>query len=455
MDWQRSASSKTRVWFRLLTNVVNTLAEKNVGSIQQSILGVFCIAIAFMLGHYIRNHPSPESLEQQRNEQVAATSVPSFAFGSASSTDVTSSAKPSVKLPAPSEGFGTGLTESVAAQPIATEPLATRDAAPVRAEREIDIPDFSQLAASFKNTPLALPESGFVNSASPTLNRIAPKPQTHSGSFYVRSNADQNLPAADDRPDVRNFPAGKPAFAGSRAEPVAPPQPIEMYELNDQPTSFRREDFQPRLISKETSSRNQAIAVKPNQRNQFAVDGQSKPLNQRTNRRISLAPPEPDEPQLMPEIPDLEVTMPPESRSDSLSDMPSQLVRNDRPKNQLHSYYDVGTTDSSRSVLDRTDFQRSASTTPTKNRRIPFGLNEQGKRELTRIQSRQQTNVSLQTDRFSQHTTRTGDTLQSLSVEYYGKPDFYLDIYLANQQSLKNPAVIPAGVQLRIPKYGQ
>ena len=173
-------------------------------------------------------------------------------------------------------------------------------------------------------------------------------------------------------------------------------------------------------------------------------------------KRISLAPPEPDAGYMSPEIPDLEIKMPQPTQSSRRVAVRSDFANNQYADNQVHSYYDVGTADTSNSVLDRSDFQRAASSTPTTNRRIPFGLNAQGQQELTRIRNRQQqTSIDLQTDSFAQHTTQPGDTLQSLSTEYYGKPDYYLDIYLANQQLLKNPAAIPTGIQIRIPKYGQ
>lgn len=423
-----------------------------MGSIQQSILGVFCIATAFLLGQYIRTHPSPESLEQQRQQQAAIAPAPSFAFSAKGLADQSAAAKTSPRLPSPAAGFSAAASD--ATEPKTQKSIDSSDLSSISpaeslvlAERKIDIPDFSQLAASFKNTPLALQET--AGSASNRSLDGSPAAKPNTGSFYVR-------PAPERRPNPASpantsLEQGRAAFAGSRPEPVAPPQPTESYQLRERPTSFRKEDFQPRLISKKTSRRKVESSPEP------ALSGglHQRDLNTTQPKRISLAPPETDDSFIAPEIPDIEVTMPQESQTRSLNQAGSQPIRNDRPKNQLHSYYDVGTADSSNSVLDRKDFQQSASTTPTTNRRIPFGLNAQGKQELTRIQSRQQTNIPLQTDRFSQHMTQTGDTLQSLSMEYYGKPDFYLDIYLANQQLLRNPALIPAGIQLRIPRYGQ
>jgi nucleoid-associated protein YgaU len=50
------------------------------------------------------------------------------------------------------------------------------------------------------------------------------------------------------------------------------------------------------------------------------------------------------------------------------------------------------------------------------------------------------------------HTIRPGDTLQTISSEYYGTADLYLEIYLANRHLLANPARLPEGVEIRIPE---
>jgi len=49
------------------------------------------------------------------------------------------------------------------------------------------------------------------------------------------------------------------------------------------------------------------------------------------------------------------------------------------------------------------------------------------------------------------HVIRSGDTLQSISRQYFGSADRYLDIYLLNKDVLSNPAGLPEGVEIRIP----
>ncbi|MDA8564110.1 hypothetical protein N9L06_06620, partial [Mariniblastus sp.] len=400
-----------------------------MGSIQQSILGVFCIVAAFMLGHYIRTHPSPTSLEMERKQQAALAPMPQFAIRTGESTEQLDVAKTEPRLPPPSAGFSAGTATAQAQPPVNStvvkrvEPLAPIETfAP--AERKIDVPDFSQLAASFENTPLALPRS----TAQPANHRTSI--ETHKGSFYIRPPSQDPLQqeASSSFAQQNTMPqnmaersrAGQRALVGSMPEPVAPPEPTNIYQLRERPTSFRKEDFQPQLVSDSSrrlpsSSQTTDSSLMPDINQNDVVQNQ----NQNLGRRISLAPPEPDGTFLTPEVPELDIRIPEVSEPVQAPENRLATFNADHDSNQIHSYYDVDMTNASRSVLDRRDFDRSVSNTPTStrtNRRIPFGLNDQGKRELTRIRTRQQqSKIDLQTDRFSLHTTRAGDTLQSLS----------------------------------------
>ena len=63
--------------------------------------------------------------------------------------------------------------------------------------------------------------------------------------------------------------------------------------------------------------------------------------------------------------------------------------------------------------------------------------------------------LEITTESFRVHVTRYGDSLQSLARQYYGTPNYYLDIYLANQDSLTSPSVVPTGVTLKIPIFSE
>ncbi len=56
---------------------------------------------------------------------------------------------------------------------------------------------------------------------------------------------------------------------------------------------------------------------------------------------------------------------------------------------------------------------------------------------------------------FKTYITEGGDTLQTISESFFGTPEYYFDLYLANRNVLANPATVPAGVELKIPRMGQ
>ena len=77
--------------------------------------------------------------------------------------------------------------------------------------------------------------------------------------------------------------------------------------------------------------------------------------------------------------------------------------------------------------------------------RVPFGLTPQAKSRLVRLSSARSNRIQLETKEFVNHLTEAGESLHLLSEKYYGTPDYYLDIYLANQDLLDNPARVPSG----------
>lgn len=64
---------------------------------------------------------------------------------------------------------------------------------------------------------------------------------------------------------------------------------------------------------------------------------------------------------------------------------------------------------------------------------------------------RKQSQLILQNREFVDYTTVFGDTLHSLSTKFFGSPEFYLDIYLANRDLLQNPSVVPVNTTIKIP----
>ena len=130
-------------------------------------------------------------------------------------------------------------------------------------------------------------------------------------------------------------------------------------------------------------------------------------------------------------------TMPPRQTQRSISDsatnrrqsspMPRQFQqsRNDLPKKQI-----------------RQPRQQQRSTS-----RGSFGQTDQ---ELVPVRHRE-SRLTTEVTEFVDYTTVFGDTLHGLSSRFFGKPDYYLDIYLANKDAFENPAKVPVNTQLRIP----
>ena len=54
---------------------------------------------------------------------------------------------------------------------------------------------------------------------------------------------------------------------------------------------------------------------------------------------------------------------------------------------------------------------------------------------------------------YSEYKTQPTDTLQNISQRFYGSPDYYFDLYLANRDLLSNPATVPAGLTIKVPKF--
>ncbi len=54
---------------------------------------------------------------------------------------------------------------------------------------------------------------------------------------------------------------------------------------------------------------------------------------------------------------------------------------------------------------------------------------------------------------FREYETQPQDTLQKISEEFYGTADYYFDLYLANRDLLSNPATVPPGITIKIPRF--
>lgn len=75
---------------------------------------------------------------------------------------------------------------------------------------------------------------------------------------------------------------------------------------------------------------------------------------------------------------------------------------------------------------------------------------ERPKNSMVPVRHRE-SKLTTESEKFLSYKTVFGDTLHSISSHFFGKPDYYLDIYLANKDQLVNPATVPVNRTLRIP----
>ena len=113
---------------------------------------------------------------------------------------------------------------------------------------------------------------------------------------------------------------------------------------------------------------------------------------------------------------------------------------------------------SSKSVMNRDDSnyypelaQQRPPVTQRRVTRLPLGLNSTAESKLTRLRDNTMQKISLSTTQFTDYTVKRGDSLQTIATKYFGKPDYYLDIYLANRDRLRYPGDLREGMSIKIP----
>lgn len=440
-----------------------------MGSFQQISVGAICLGGAFWLGHYLNNNPHPEELETG-----AALADNRLAFESKGSLlDI--SAKPSPNsnfsampqaassersLPPPSqlEGSANPSTAQVWGQASETNnrndlfadqmaasngnqssPVRTNASTSSDSQREIMLPDFSELAASFRNTPLELPP---MNSQQEQRKNPVEKP------FDPFPNVDSNSYTANNSP--------RPA---SNVEPIASPiTPIAQLPIRDEAAVLPNQPEPQSIALPERRSGVEATHYAPNS----VVS-----LHDRWSANF----------------PDVAARV--SGGSPSSGDIAAARLSDERFANgssDQHSVMDASSNDSL--IMDRQPGpQRQSDGWATRDRRavetqfapatenevnsqvapsesvrnfrplVPFTISDEERNNLVRLRQTGERQLKLGATKFVDHLTADGETLQNLSTKYFGKPDFYLDIYLANRDQLRNPATVPAGVTLKIPVY--
>ena len=468
-----------------------------MGSFQQICLGAICLFAAYMFGNYVNNNPPPlhsnvQNLAGGATETLnglAANATQSVTTGNIESKLPLSDFSPIENKPAPIVTMRTPLKSRFAVPSVQTVPSelgfngfngsqtnkplpppsqlaeSTQQPAPAFSDKPfssnlfaepaavepaIQVPDFSAIAAEFKNTPIELPNMSRLGGMPSHSNGNQAQPN-HFGNWQHTDSSNQRLkqlvrklPDNDFR--NQNLPSGPGEYyaqqqsqqfqaneANAQTEPASPNQAFA-------PTQgFTQADFEPKL-------NDDIFGLKPRP-NRYE---NQQPDNERL-QAVSQGP-----------VGDYEyVTPPAPPESFDYDDRTSSGFRGNltfRPDLENRRGDSRNVQSGNRGLASVTPMEYPPQAPPNRYRenqssRLPFRLTDQAKTELVQLRDRADSMIGLESTKFVDHTIRNGESLQSISAQYFGSPNYYLDIYLANRNKLRNPADAQAGVSIRVPVY--
>lgn len=473
-----------------------------MGSFQQISLGAICLGAAFAFGNYVNNNP-PTSDHPFDQTSAAENGSDKLSIGNIQSRLADDSFDIINKRPAPiatmrkplKPRFSVPLTDRPLVNSVAENQLPTvradEESTPSRLPppssldlegspkieteaqlgiagtdnrfagtvREIDVPDFSSIAAEFQNPPIKLPKMGAMPSHSYQSDRsmAVPNPLVPiPNKEPIKDLASQFAAQSPTQPVV-------PILDSADTYPANPTVNVPRENWQH---GFTDNDFSPKLKTRFGNfSSSQTIDGPVNhiKQNQMAIAKRSR--DRLRDQGFSYTQPvDPADPGMAslhsaPTFKNAPVQSPaPEVESHDgvwgrVETTPRSRANHVVSKHTMPDEFKPRYIDADQYTNQRT--QRVA-VAPEPNRVrsiLPFGLTEQAKDRLVAIQNDANSRISLETTQFADHVIQNGETLQSISTRYYGKPDYYLDIYLANRAKLRNPADTPAGTALRIPIY--
>ena len=469
-----------------------------MGSFQQICLGAICLAAAYMFGNYVNNNPPPlNSNTQSLLGGVSQTTdtitgniesrlpIPEFAPIENSPAPIATMrtplksrfAVPSVQTAPSQPGFhGTNgsqtnntlpppsqLAESVQQpdpafmdRPFSSN-LFSEPAEPAAVKPAIQVPDFSAIAAEFKNTPIELPNMSRLGGMPSHSNGNQAQPN-HFGNWQNTNPANpanqrlkqlvQPLPDNDFRnPNFQNQPEEyypRQRRQQFQANTHADPEPRNL--AFTPPKGFTQSDFEPKLNDDIFGLKPQPDRFQPNRfDNVHEYDNErleSVSRNPIGGYEYDVTPPAPQE------------SFDHDARTSS--GFRGNLTF--RPELENRSGGSHANQPGNREFASVAPMNYPAQAQPNRyresqSRRLPFRLTDQAKTELVQLRDRADSMIGLESTNFVDHTIRDGETLQTISARYFGSPDYYLDIYLANRNKLRNPADAQAGVSIRVPVY--
>ena len=426
-----------------------------MGSFQQVLMGLTCLVAAFFFGSYLHNRPAKN--DQAVDSQVAAMDPLEsiFSFGrtnlkepvglddSLATVDVAKLQSPksdprsttnsaihdSERVPV----FNNGATKQQEKALAAVQSKAPSVRKPI-------VPDFSDLASRFRNSPLQLETS--ANEAQVERNAV------HESERVPTANAFENVPQVVIRKPEKLTPLSDFTNQVDRIE-----------------ESIRGEFAQPDRNSAQDSGRWRVNRSK--RLDQFRANGQIPQQDTRPRQTIEdiVARDSTDYLLESDDAPKTFATDP--IQGDWASAQRQQVtqkaaVRNrdildiEDPGKRFHSVLTQATPTTSPIQDYETDYYAPAD---------PDSVKPQSNVGMSRIRKAQETNWQRRSNirsgfenvgraaanGSSTYRIQPGDTLQSISTRFYGVPDHYLALYKANRRVLDQITSSPAGVEIEIP----
>ena len=437
-----------------------------MGSFQQISIAVICLVGAFAFGNYVNTHQSgehpmdvaeesgqvqsagnvqsrlaaefelvekrPSAIATMRNRLQPRFALPDNETNSELSAN-SSSLPPPSQLDSNDSGFQASDDHSLPSFESNLE-AANRPSEPAgltpRIAKSDDIPDFSSIMNDLEDTPIG-------------IQKLGQMPQ-HS----LPGESQTKLALAKPRDvDVA------PELLGANTNPfekTTPPTDTPNPWNTEKRSEFKAEDFSPRLKDRFSNA-------SPTETNQpienTSVDQQPKLINERPTE-TQFGFPEDRSNQVVSREP-----IPPAPRQELPVGNSSNKIAKIQIEPRVAQAVSRDSTAANSNVIDGRDNRIANQPTldaPSNGRvrtLLPFALNDQGRQQLAAIKSRTNSKLALNTTKYVDHVIQPGETLQSISKRYFGNPDYYLDIYLANRGKLKNPVDIQTGTSLRIPIY--
>ena len=440
-----------------------------MGSIQQVAMAAVCLAAAFAFGSYINQAPtdqttqtdsaSPDGLRSLIEPELTAQNNPS-------STPVMRP-KLRARLPMPSLTHRNSYpSQTIGGEIPPPSDLSGRlkptqnslaNSFSIAPEPSVDAPSFDSNASVESSMPVVnMPNIG----SNPNLADSTGAP-FQSDSFNQQASAVENAPVFAAADFTAQAPPADQTNRYSNSPPVAPiaEKAPTFPNLNQRSQTFtaakptlpeRRLGPLPAIASVRETAQPKVIinsdSFETATRDQFRYSN-SQRINTNDRNQSGLMP-----------IPRLNQTVTIDDPGGAFGNRDSlnQNSRNREPQsnwanksqsvleNNRESYYPEQT---QRQPLQAQPQRRVA--------RLPLQLNSNAQSNLTRLRNTTIQKISLSTTRFSEYVVARGDSLQSIANEHFGKPDYYLDIYLANRDRLRYPGDLREGMSIKIPVYQQ